>query len=193
MDKSLDRLKAMIEKRKENIKRSGSEIFAIWGLVLLSGLLVKSFLINSEWIKYITILAGVIIQIAYVKIRYKKEGLELVWNNDMNFMWIFMVIIIVIAGIIFPVYFKLYSPDTGSALMYFFAAPGVFISGLWLKKWSIKFSTVIFILAAVLLALPWQVNKIAINIASIVLGLIIPGIMSRFEGKDSSQSARGNL
>lgn len=183
MDKNLDKLKDLIEKRKKRIKRSGGEIFTIWGLIILSSFLIKTFLVNSQWVSFFAMAAGIVIQIAYVKIRSRAEGLEMIWNNDLNFMWIYIIIIMIIAGLILPGYFKLYPPAAGSALMFFFAAPGAYITGLWIKKWSIKLSTVIFILASVLMVYPWPGNRVLVFPAAIILGMIVPGITSQFEGK----------
>jgi len=182
MDKTFNTLKSLIEKRKKRLKSRGSEMFIIWGIVILTGSLIRTFLINSGLVIILTLTAGVIVQTVYIRMRFKVEGFEMIWNNEMSLMWDFTILVIILSGVIFPVYFKLYSEQTGAVLMFFFAAPGAFISSLWLKKWSIIISPFIFILTSIFLSLPFPENKAFIYTTAIIFGLIIPGIISKFEG-----------
>ncbi len=185
MDKTFDKLKDLIEKRKVRIKNSGSEIFIIWGVILLAGYIVKAFIIKSEWVFLITMISGIIAQVAFIAVKKKAKGHELLWNNTMSIMWIYTILIIILLGEVFPVYFKLYSDQAGTVLIYLFVCPALFISGLWLKKWSIKLSCFVFILASIFMVLPFPENKTIVIIAVIILGLIIPGIAGKLEEKYS--------
>jgi hypothetical protein len=185
MDETLDKLKELIEKRKERIKSAGSEIFFFWGLILLAGSLVRAFLFISEWVSVITMIAGIAVQIIYIRSKRMGKGYVNLWKNTLNYMWIFIVIIIIIAGVIFPAC-NLYSGQAGSALSFLFASPGAFLSGIWLKKWSFKFGSLVFIIASIFIALPFPENKILVILPAYFLGLVIPGLTGKLEERYSS-------
>jgi FtsH-binding integral membrane protein len=177
MDETIDRLKDLIEKRKNRERQSSGEIFILWGFIVLAGYLVSRFLILSGFVILAALAAGIVFQVLFLKRKREKAGFTMIWKNNLNYLWIFIVILMVVTGGFFPAVIKLYSSTAGSAIIFFLCAAGIFISGLLLRKWSIGIGSIVFIIAAVFMALPFPGDKSFVIIPALVLGMIVPGII----------------
>ncbi len=188
MDNSIDKLKDLIDKRISRGKNSGIEIFIIWGVIVLAGYLVNIFLYRSGLVIAIMLLIGAAVQTLYVRIKVKTSGFVILWKKDLNYLWIFTVAVIIIAGVVFPGIVKIYPEDTGTALSLFFIAPAMFITGLLLEKRSVMIGSAVFIIAAIFISLPFPQYRSIVIISAIILGTIAPGIAGKISDRSSQKA-----
>jgi hypothetical protein len=186
MDKlSVTRLQDIIDKRIIREKVAGGEVFAAWGFLILCSIVLQLFFQNKPWIGLAGLLLGIIFQITFVNIMSHKSGYKLLWDHVINSTWIFIVCLIVIINILFPYVFKLYDGIAGSALIFLFLSIGMFFSGVFANKWSLRFGGVVFVLAAICMPLSFIENKYIISFCGIFFGLFLPGIWCMIEERKS--------
>ncbi len=180
---SIEKLQNIIENRKRRVNYSGGAIFIIWGLLILSSMFIHKYLLHYEWIFFIVVVIGIIFQVLFLRYLRIKAGYKTLWRNTVNYMWFIILLIIIIVGLLFTSVIKLYSINAGNTLIFFYLAPGMYLSGLILDNWSLKTGGFIFIIFSILIAMDNSKNSITLQMLGMIFGQIIPGIFSILEDK----------
>ncbi len=180
-EESIDKLRQLVEKRRSR-GIAGGEIFAMWGFLNLISFTIHYFFINSIIIWIVMLGIGIILQIFYVKFFLNNKGYQLFWFGKINNLWIFMLVLLPFIFIVFPFLLKLYTSYCIYPLILLWLSIGMFVSGLIVEQWSMKIAGMIFLASSILLSFfmdKWNI----IYPLSIIFGLIIPGIWSKYEEK----------
>lgn len=179
-DESENQFKDLIEKRNARGKTAGGEIFAFWGVLNLISYFIFIFLWNSDFIWPIMIVIGITIQIFYVRRLEFDKGYQLFWYKNVNWLWLFLVVLMPFLFYIFPFLLKMYPPMAIFPLIFLWLSAGLMITGILVEQLCFKLGALVMAFACII-TVAFLNLVLVIYPAAIVLGLIIPGIWSRYE------------
>ncbi len=140
MNDTMEKLQKLIDKRKERNNYSGGDLFIIWGCIILASQFFQIFILNSFWVSVAAIFIGAFFQFTYIKLHRIKSGYIIMWKNSINYMWLFTLTVMLIAGWLFPNISKLYSSSTGIVLVFFFLSSGFLFMAHWLTGGALNWA-----------------------------------------------------
>ncbi|MGA2142116.1 MAG: hypothetical protein ABSG94_06790 [Brevinematales bacterium] len=179
-DESENQFKELIEKRNARGKMAGGEMFAFWGILNLISYFIFILLWHSDFVWPVMIIIGMTIQVIYVRNLEKDKGYQLFWFKNTSQLWLFLVVLMPLIFYIFPFVLKMYKPMTIFPLIFLWLSAGLMISGIIVEQLCFKLGAAVMACAAVLTVLFFSL-VLYIYPVSILLGLIIPGVWSRYE------------
>ncbi len=118
MNDTMEKLQKLIDKRRNGIIIRGA-IYLLSGGIILASQFFQIFILNSFWVSVAAIFIGAFFQFTYIKLHRIKSGYIIMWKNSINYMWLFTLTVMLIAGWLFPNISKLYSSSTGIVLVFF--------------------------------------------------------------------------
>jgi hypothetical protein len=183
-EETVEKLKKLVEKRKSMEKVAGGEIFAMWGILNIIAFTVFNFIRYSILVWVVMISVGIITQILYVRYLESKSGFRLFWTNKINELWIYMIVLLPFIFFVFPFLLKIYDPWSIFPLISLWISIGMFASGIIVNQLSMKIGGFVFLISSIL-TVKFLDLWFIIYPASVVCGLIIPGIWSKYEEKNN--------
>jgi hypothetical protein len=174
--------KELVEKRDARGKIAGGEMFAFWGILNLVFYSIFIFLWRSEIVWPIMIVIGMAVQIFYVRRLENDSGFRLFWYKNTSQLWLFLVILMPFIFYIFPAVLKIYPEMAIYPLMFLWLSIGLMISGILVEQLCFKLGALVMACACIFTVMNFSMIKV-IYPAAVLLGLIVPGIWSRYEQK----------
>jgi MFS family permease len=180
MNESENQFNKLIEKRKARGKKAGGEVFAYWGILNLIAFFLFSYLWGSLYVWVIMIVLGIILQIIYVRRLQADQEYKLFWFGTINQLWIFMVVLMPFIFYVFPFLLNVYSPINIYPLLFLWLSIGMFISGILVGQLCFKLGGIIFLISCIVTVLFFDMLRVIYPV-TMILGLVLPGIWSRYE------------
>jgi hypothetical protein len=180
-------LGSVLDNHQQRCSRLWGELFALWGMLVIGVTLLEVYVWSSIWLWPAMIGVGLFTQAIYVRAVERRGGeYTLKFQRDIYVLWMSITIVLLpLVGLVLPLGLKIYTPRATVVLMSLILALGMWVSGFIGRALSFKLGGGALLVGGLVQAFILAAQKrqtpglIWTFILTILLGMVIPGIVSR--------------